>query len=218
MDSDDDQYGGAVNLIELWKPAVDAIHDATRDAFPSSPQGASRDEFQQYWHAIFTRLLETVAADSTIPGQLASPPVTEFVVNLFNHPHSMCCPCSMPDVSPTITLENEQGVSKMDLVRGMRDYLYGDTVPIINVLYDNDRESEERAVETPLVFAADWMSGGNNDKGERVSYYHDSPHVFIYCCRAGEFREMAQLEEPDSEGPEDGPEKEKPKGKARANL
>jgi hypothetical protein len=212
MDSDD-QYGGAPNLIELWGPIVDAIHNATREAFPSSPQGASRDEFQRYWHAIFTRLLETVAADSTIPGQLASPPVTKFIVNLFNHPHSMCCPCSMPDVSPTITLENEQGVGKMDLVRGMRDYLYGDTVPIINVLDGREFESEECAVETPLVFAADWMSGGNTAEGERVSYYTSSPHIFIYCCRADEFRETAALEEPGEE-----PEREKPKGKARANV
>jgi hypothetical protein len=197
-------------LIELWRPTVDAIHDATREAFPSSPQGASRREFQQYWHGVFTRLLETVAADSTIPSQLSSPPVTKFTVNLFNHPHSMCCPCSLPDVSPTIELENEQGVSKMDLVRGTRDYLYGDTVPIINTLHDgNDFKSDECAVETPLVFAADWMSGGYNDEGERVSYYSSSPHVFIYCCCADEFRETAQLEEP---------EKEKPEGKARANL
>ncbi|KAK4152087.1 hypothetical protein C8A00DRAFT_35213 [Chaetomidium leptoderma] len=204
-DDDDD-----TTLIEKWAPTIDAISSATRKAFPSSPQGTpgvsppSRAEFRQYWHGIFTQLLEAVAADPTIPHHLTSPRVTTFVVNLFDKPHGLCCPCSLPDVSPTIALANEQGVDKTDLVRGVRDYLYGETTaPVINT--DDDEydyegpaagqqqqpekaaETTELVMETALVYSADWMSCGNNDEGERVSYYSEEPNVYMYCCGCDEY-------------------------------
>jgi hypothetical protein len=49
----------------------------------------------------------------------------------------------------------------------MLDYLYGGTVPTINTLHDdNDFKPGECVVETPPVFAADCMSGGNNKEGK----------------------------------------------------
>lgn len=191
-DSDDD-----AQLIEKWGPTVDAILAATKEAFPSSPRGSSdpepnREEFRQYWHGAFTQLLETVAADSAIPEHLTSPPVKKFVVKLFDERHSMCCPCSLPDVDPTIVLENSSGVTKLDLVRGLHDYLYGEASPGINTeRVPDSSDADTLTVDTPLLYCADWMSCGSNDKGERLSYYTEVPEAFMYCCPSGEFDEKA---------------------------
>lgn len=194
-------------MIEKWLPTVDAVLDATRSAFPSGPQGTSgpepdHQEFRHYWHGVFTQLADTIAADPAIPEQLASPPIKKFMVNLFDRPHPMCCPCSLPDVDPTITLENEIGVTKMDLVRGLRDYLYGEESPEIN-----DEDGEAFTMDTALLYTFDWMSGGYDDDGNRISYYFKQPKIFLYCCRFEDFRE--ETSKFDEEQP-----KKRPKSKA----
>ncbi|KAL2020026.1 hypothetical protein VTK56DRAFT_8929 [Thermocarpiscus australiensis] len=183
-------------LVERWSQTASAVKRATRRAFLSSPPGTSgpepdREEFRQYWWGVFTQLLEFIAADPAIPAHLTSPPVTKFVVKLFDQPHRMCCPCSLPDVDPTITLENEDGVTKMDLVRGLRDYLYGETPPIIYTAVDDFTE-ESITMDTPLIYWSDWMSSSDtNESGETFSYYDDVPEVFLYCCRYSQFNEEA---------------------------
>jgi hypothetical protein len=185
-------------LIEKWAPTIDAICETTRKAFPGSPHGSSAaEEFRQYWHGVYTQLLETVAQDDSIPHHLTSPPVNKFIIKLFDKQHPGRCPCCLPYVDPSITLENEQGVNKTDLVRAVRDYLYGEAVP--KIYGDGEKEEDDDgmlAMETALVYFADWMSSETNEAGERVSYYEDEPEVFMYCCRAEEFKVPKKEEEP----------------------
>jgi hypothetical protein len=203
------------DLIEKWAPTIDAICDTTRKSFPDSPQGPSAtDNFRQYWHGVFTQLLEAVAQDESIPYHLTSPPVNKFIVKLFDKQHPGGCPCCLPDVDPSITLENEQGVSKTDLVRGVRDYLYGEAAPRIYGDEDDD-DGGMLAMETALVYNASWMSGGRTEAGERVSYYEDEPEVFMYCCRASEFKVPAREEEEDTKAEKEGRDNEKQKEQAK---
>ena len=100
---------GNRDLIVNWAPTIHTIKDATRKAFPNSPQEPSEsffEDFRQYWHGVFTRLLDEVAQDSSIPRHPTSLPVKKFVIKLFDQPHPGCCPCVMPDVGASITLEN----------------------------------------------------------------------------------------------------------------
>jgi hypothetical protein len=209
----DDEYDG--QYIEQWRPTVEAISAAILAAFPGSPRDPSpesspdpnrnpednnnHDEFRRYWHDVFTQLLSSVVADPTIPEQLTQPPTESFHVNIFDHPHGMCCPCMMPDVEPSIELEREGGVRKTNLVRGVRDFLYGDAAAASPVeVYRCDAEfngDEVEVMETPLLYTWDWMSAGRGEDGERVSYYYvgHAPQVFLYVCPVGEYEEKQKL-------------------------
>ncbi|KAH6635766.1 hypothetical protein F5144DRAFT_155454 [Chaetomium tenue] len=192
LDGDDD------TLIEKWMPTVEAIRAATRAAFPSSPRGPG---FNPYWHAVFTRLIASVAADPSIPDHLTQPPIPRFIVNVFDHPDRQCCPCSLPDVRPSIVLERPDGVRKTDLVRGVRDFLYGAAAGAGTVrVYRADEwdEHEGDVMAEPLLYSWNWMSSGWDDDGGRVSYYGvggDAPQVYAYACPVGEYE--------GEQGPED---------------
>ncbi|KAK4041339.1 hypothetical protein C8A01DRAFT_34643 [Parachaetomium inaequale] len=220
---------GPQPLIEKWLPTLTALDKATEQAFPSSPQpdradpkiiNFTRAAFRLYWHVALTRLLDDIAADESIPHHVTSPSVNTFVVKIFDRPHQGCCPCSLPFVPPSIVVRNEEGVNKVDLVRAVRDYLYGEGArPVVYLEGDEedyeDEDWEENGedgdmgeggdgdeddgwgvkMRTPLVYTWDWMSGGRNEDGDPLSYYTEVPQVFIYCCRAAEFeRKQEELE------------------------
>ncbi|KAK4238046.1 hypothetical protein C8A03DRAFT_15449 [Achaetomium macrosporum] len=211
--SNDDNPTATEKLLEKWDPTIEAIRTATRAAFPSSPQGppgTTREEFRSYWHGIFTQLLSTVGADASIPYYLTSPPVKKFEIKVFDKTHALGCPCCLPEVDADIVLENEDGVSKLDLVQGVRDHLYGEygVVPLVNTEEDEEGVME---METALVYSANWMSAPSweGEEGERVCYYREVPEVFLYCCSAGGFKEMMEKEVGGEK------EDEKPKGKPK---
>ena len=202
-------------LIETWNPVVDAIHDATQAAFDASPEAmrttpsspAHLRAFQEHWHAVFTRLAESVAADNEIPTFLtAERHVTRFFVNLFNEPHDMGCPCCLPDVCPAVFIERAGGVTKTDLVIGLRDYLFGgggggteEVAP--PQIYDAD-DGSLKAMPGALVRRTDWISSGTEtEDGGPVSYYENDPLITMYCCPAGQYADKSGAE--DDEGHED---------------
>ncbi|KAK3302782.1 uncharacterized protein B0T15DRAFT_315030 [Chaetomium strumarium] len=201
---------------QQWDPTIDAICSVIRTAFPSSPHNpvttttTTRPDFQSYWHGVFTQLISTVAADATIPQHLTSPPVKDFEIKVFDRGHVGGCPCCLPDVEANILLENEDGVTKVDFVRGVRDYLFaGDTtsstssntVPLVNT------EDVEIEMETALVYSAQWMNPFLNHRGV--------PEVFLYCCSAGRMEEILKEEEEEERDGEKKMEDEMPKGRPR---
>lgn len=167
--------------VETWHSAVDAILEATRSAFPNSPafDAAAPGPFQAYWRSVFARLHERVAADSTIPEQLTSPPCRTFWVNVFSRSPAAepACPCCLPWVEPSVRLENEAGVTKGDLVEGVGRFLYGAGRP--PRVYVEDQEAEDGVVpevegaQRPgvLVHGSDWMSEGGGDEDGRKYVY-----------------------------------------------
>ncbi|KAG6355877.1 hypothetical protein INS49_015261 [Diaporthe citri] len=166
-------------VVETWHEAVDAVLEATRAAFPKSPvfDSTSPDDFQGYWRGVFTRLRERVASDESIPQHLTSPPSRTFWVNLFAQGPTAgpACPCCLPDVEPSVRLENDAGVTKEDLVAGLGGFLYGGGRPPRVHVEDPERDDvipEESEAQRPgvLVHGADWMSGGGggDDEGRRA--------------------------------------------------
>lgn len=188
----------APELIERWKPMTDALIAATREAFSSSPRGTSgtdpgREDFLEHWRGVFAKLTDKIAADSTFPEHLTSPPTKKFIIKFYDEPSGLCCPCSLPEAWPSITLENEHGVTKLDLVNGMRDFLYGETAP--KIYYEVEEsdgcflpEADSLTMEMPLIYHTDWLSG-SIEGDVWISYYHNVPQVFFYCCMPDKFVE-----------------------------
>lgn len=190
-------------VVETWHEAVDAVLEATRAAFPKSPafDAASPEAFQAYWRGVFARLHDTVTSDGSIPEQLTLPPSRTFWVNLFAQgPEAEpACPCCLPDVEPSVRLENEAGVTKGDLVAGLGGFLYGGGRPPRVYVEDPERDDvvpEENEAHRPgmLVHGADWMSegGGGDDKGRRYVYtggWIGRPAIiWMYCSQWREFK------------------------------
>lgn len=197
--------------VETWHEAVDAILDATRSAFPNSPtfDAASSGTFQAYWRGVFARLQDKVESDSTIPEHLTSPPCRTFWVKVFARSPAAepACPCCLPDVEPSVRLENEAGVTKGDLVEGMGRFLYwGGRPPRVYVEVDGADDGVAPAVDEAqrpgvLVHGADWMSEGgdcDDDDGRRYVYtggWIGRPAmIWMYCSTSGEFEAKAATE------------------------
>ncbi|KAL2264177.1 hypothetical protein VTK26DRAFT_883 [Humicola hyalothermophila] len=233
QDDSDSSSGSDGRLIEKFRPTVEAIMQAIKRAFPSSPQpqgGVATDpdpeEFRHYWHGVLTELADAVAADPAIPTYLTSPPTRHFTINLFDEQPSLCCPCSLPDVQPTIRLVADPsgstsaaaGLTKTDLVLGLRDYLFGPQAAV--GIYEADESRMEGAdvipMEAALPYHYAWISAGNDAEGNRVSYYSDEQIIVLYCCRAGEFEEKIAQQEAGEEAETQETRKEKTRPKSRA--
>ncbi|KAK3314153.1 hypothetical protein B0H66DRAFT_457315, partial [Apodospora peruviana] len=143
-----------IHKIETWNKVVDRVTDITRKAFHqysgTLDTAACVTAFQSHWRGIFTTLSSEIAADATIPTYLTSPPVKKFEINLFTEDGELGCPCCLPDVQQaSITLENENGVTKEDFMRGLTDYLY------------NRRDGE-----LPMIYSKEKMEGEESDEAE----------------------------------------------------
>lgn len=196
-------------VVETWHEAVDAVLETTRAAFPSSPvyDAASPGDFQSYWRGVFARLQQKVTSDAYISEHLTSPPCTKFWVNVFAQgagDEGYSCPCCLPDVEPSVRLENPAGVTKGDLVAGLGAFLYGDDEPPRVHVEDAEgegvvpEEEEEGGKRTGvLLHKADWMSeGGGGDDGKTYVYtggWIGRPAmIWMYCCQPGEFAGKAK--------------------------
>ncbi|RSM01094.1 hypothetical protein CEP52_008718 [Fusarium oligoseptatum] len=177
------------DILEKWQPLVDAIAAATKEAFPASPafDPSSPSTFQTYWRGVFTNLRDSVVKDEKISHYITKPPVNTCKITLFDNRDVM----------------------------GLMDILYGETLPKVfveaypmhdeedNETDDNDVESEDGSEDDApeamgfendsgvLMYTYGWMSGCDNDEGERVMY-GDEPDVILYCCRPDEFEKKAK--------------------------
>lgn len=207
-----------IPAVETWHEAVDTILEATRAAFPQSPafDAASPGVFQSYWRGVFARLHERVASDDSIPEHLTSPPSRAFWVNLFAQAPTAepACPCCLPDVEPSVKLENAEGVTKGDLIAGLGGVLYGAGRPPRVYAEDPDGglvpEAEEEKRPGVLVHGADWMSegGGGDDEGRKYVYtggWIGRPAmIWMYCSQWREFESRAATDAKDETEGKDG--------------
>lgn len=182
------------SFLQTWSKVIEAVRKATEAAFPSSPpfSASSPSEFQTYWYNVFTVLAETVAADSSIPDMLTSPPVQEFHITLFDEVPMGGCPCTLPETEPSIKLVRTGGVTKGDLVEGLRDWLYGNEKP--GAVWsdspgdgegeDSDDDEDENAYVGDrvgrLVESASWYSGRRSEEGERMSG-RQTQVIWVWC-------------------------------------
>lgn len=197
-------------ILEKWPKLVNAIVAATREAFPSSPpfHPASPFEFQSYWHDTFSRLRDSVLSDPDIPEIVTSPPVKEFDINLFSQKHALGCPCCLPDIESQLIIRNEAGVTKGDFIKGLADYLYGQSLPT----YFGEDES---CVESEaLIYSTNWMSGGKDkETGLRTAFLKNpadgpsKPEIWLYCCTWKEFKTRQDAGDKDAKRDTNGKEK-----------
>jgi hypothetical protein len=93
-------------------------------------------------------------------------------------------------VAPSITLHSDDGgggVRKTDLVRCLHDYLFDEEAAPVVYTEKRDGEADEVRMETTLGYLANWMSGGEDERGEKISLCETDLEVFLYCCDAGRF-------------------------------
>ncbi|KAF4459249.1 hypothetical protein FALBO_13996 [Fusarium albosuccineum] len=194
-DEDEEEWEDEPDTYETWYQVIDAIKRTTDEAFGASPKSSSTTpaEFRAYWLDAFERLRESVKTDQSIPEYLTEPPYGKFTISLFDQPDPGCCPCGLPDVEPNIFLENENGVTKNDLMDGFIDCLFGKAHP--EVFRADGGGSWE--VDMPLIYEVDWMSQGKDATGRRIAFFsrysmRPQPEIFMYCCDPDEFLENRQ--------------------------
>lgn len=166
-----------------------ALLEATHDAFPRSPafDPASPSDFQAYWRDVLSRLHDSVVSDPKIPDTLTLPLRKKFTIKLFDAHHILGCACSLPKVEPTITLENEDGITKGDFVRGLASYLYGESLPVVNRAHVAEGTAPETKTGA-LAYSPDWMSSGAGGiYAYDGDYKYMVPNIWMYCCRWDEF-------------------------------
>ncbi|KAF7552125.1 hypothetical protein G7Z17_g4534 [Cylindrodendrum hubeiense] len=181
-------------MIEKWHDVIKAIEMTTRDAFSNSPPfDSSPVAFRSYWYGIFTALHGEILSDPKIPKFLTAPAAENFTISLFDERGTGCCPCGLPDVSPNISLENDDGVTKGDLIYAFKEYMYGDSSPEIHAAFDSSTPKESIGA---LVYSSDWMSSGYGGRnGEKAVYNADEPNIVLYCCGPESFKENIQADE-----------------------
>ncbi|KAF7556891.1 hypothetical protein G7046_g6187 [Stylonectria norvegica] len=208
--------------LEKWFDVVQSLRTTTSDAFAASPafDASSPSSFQTYWRHVFIRLRNVVSADDKIPHFLTEPPVEKFTITLFDTLDALGCPCCHPSVEPNIVLENKGGVTKVDLLQGVIDTLYGEALPRVYMEpcppaeeregYEGEMESEsddeddddfgdEEDAEYQdkagvVVYMSSWMSSGGGTDGE-TRCYGDEPNIFLYCCSPNVYVKKMEREE-----------------------
>lgn len=133
-------------VIEKWGILINAIMDTTKKAAVASPpfDESQPSVFQGYWRNVFVQLRESISADTSVPKYLTDPPTKIFSILLFDATHALGCPCCLPFAKPNIHIENDDGVTKENLLEGFVGYMYGDSLPhVYSEAEDSDSEEEE---------------------------------------------------------------------------
>lgn len=214
QESEEDSDPGPI--FEKWRPMIDAIADATKEAFPASPpfDPSSPLTFQTYWRGVFTSLKDSILKNKEISQYLTEPPVSTCSVTLFDDMDVMGCPCCQSPSEPAIQLKNENGVTKEDFMNAIIDTMYGEELPKVFVeaspMYQSDDETDDADddVESDngseddepeaavfendsgvLVYTYGWMSAGGDYEWGTVMYGNE-PDIILYCCPPGEFEKL----------------------------
>lgn len=172
--------------IELWRPVINAMADATTAAFADSPKtppptAASAvvqptPAFRAFWRTVFaTRVLSSpdeagslgTGAAAVDGQQLTAPASRHFHVHLFAETPDMGCPCCLPDTLPQLVLENQNGVTAGQLARAVGVFMYG-------------REGEQGGAQ-----AAGGGAGGGADPETFLYTLADGDGDSQYCFRHG---------------------------------
>lgn len=109
----------SINLEQVrYRASLEAICSAFPNSLPLDV--ALPGAFQAYWRGVFAQLHERIDLDGSIPEQLTSPPSPALWVDVFAQglETKPTCPRYLPEVKPSIKLENDVGVTKGDPSRG----------------------------------------------------------------------------------------------------
>lgn len=208
-----------------WEKITDAITETTKSAATASPVFDVTQPlvFQRYWRGVFVNLEKSISEDSSIPEYLTEPPATKLTVRFFDDIHGLACACCHPDVDPSVILEKSDGVTKRDLVKGICDVLYGDSLPKVYIepepfhREDSDEDGESADTDSSssesteddesaegvdfqdnrgvVVVDSSWLNSAKSEGDVRYAY-SDEPEIFLYCCGFDEFEtKTAQWEE-----------------------
>ncbi|KAK4163915.1 hypothetical protein QBC43DRAFT_318921 [Cladorrhinum sp. PSN259] len=212
---DEVEYEDDPESRECFEPTVNAIRSAwTPETVASSPRSDEGWEaFRLYWHDILTKILLEVEANPDVPQFMTDPPCPKFTVMIFNlgDYDVGCCPCCLPDCKPNITIENASGVTKGELVKAVRDYLYGGHLREGPKVWKGQKDADQvregdygpevskweteeegmKRVRLPVVWKHDWMSGGwldreDHSKGKRCMTW-DQGEIFLFVCEVEEY-------------------------------
>ncbi|KAH7142860.1 hypothetical protein B0J13DRAFT_636608 [Dactylonectria estremocensis] len=181
--SDSSDYG-EIDTVEKWHEVVSAIEPTTRERFSAGPSAddTSVSDFQHHWRDVFPQLSLSISNDPTVSHFLTSPPTKKVSIFLFDVT-KMGCLCCLPETNLSITLQNEDGVTKDDVLKGFIDYMYGESLPLIN----NQDGSEVSEGTRALVYGSSWMSQRKNEDGVKVALVpmvapaDRIPDIWFYC-------------------------------------
>ncbi|KAJ4316471.1 hypothetical protein N0V84_007827 [Fusarium piperis] len=183
QDAQEDSDPGPV--IEKWQPMIDAIVEATKEAFPASPafDASSPSTFQTYWRGIFTSLKDSILKNQEMPQYLTEPPLPTFNATLFDNRHVLGCPCCQSDSEPAIELEKDKGVTKEDLMDAIIDAMYGEALPKVFVelapMRDDDDDDDDDDDEETADAEIESEDGSEDDIADTAVFTNDSG-VLIY--------------------------------------
>ncbi|KAH7146353.1 hypothetical protein EDB81DRAFT_488569 [Dactylonectria macrodidyma] len=180
-------------IMEKWHQLVKAIETTTRDAVSDSPSfETSPPAFRSYWNNVFTRLQDSVLLDPETPEFLTTPPTNNFTITLFQKSEAASCPCCLPNADASISLHNDNGVTKGDFIRAFKEYMYGEHSPQVYSPQVNSRPEFDvpKREMGALVHSSDWMSRVGGEV-----YNEECPNIIMYCCEKEQFNEMTGAED-----------------------
>ncbi|CAH0033977.1 unnamed protein product [Clonostachys rhizophaga] len=200
---------------EKWQQVIKAIENTTKESLGASPpfDASSPAAFQTYWRDVFRRLQSSIVADNTIPEFLTDPPVKKFSITFMDVLHGLACACCHPDeIEANVTLENDTGVTKADLMDGVIEQLYGEKLPRVytepEYLFDvrdrgpSDTDSDDEGYSLDdisftddsgvVVYETAWISAPGQRDGNNLAY-SEEPQIYFYCCKAEKYHEIKRL-------------------------
>lgn len=161
-------------VSEQWHQVAEAIKTTTWGAFQKgSSSFPSNAAFRSHWYSIFTQLEESIISDQNIPEFLTSPPIKNLTITVVEMQDWLGnCPCGwLPDQETEIALQNDNGVTKGDFIRALKEHLYGEIT-----------ETNGEDLESSNFWSFMYSSSSRT--------HEEGPHIFIECCEQGEFRKI----------------------------
>ncbi|KAF2753000.1 hypothetical protein EJ05DRAFT_229168 [Pseudovirgaria hyperparasitica] len=181
-DNDDEDDGGS--FVVQFEPLLAELKERMNEAGAHQPKlqdkivPGVRKLFQEYWQAVMKDVENLIASNEAIPDQLTNPAAKTFRIWVFKQDEDSLnsCPCCLPICGDDIVLKNNQGVTKVDLIRGISQYLYAD-VDKFPALHCMDDGSTDALPVASVEF--NYMTNGGQD--ETCVLASHEPGIWMYC-------------------------------------
>ncbi|VBB86162.1 Putative protein of unknown function [Podospora comata] len=176
-------------------PTIDALDKAIAKNMPLCPSISSGEqEFNHFWHNVFTSLAAEIEEDDTIPLHLTSPPRSTFSIKIFTKPvRDRTCWCDNTGYDFQIVLRKPIWCYQRDLVRGIRDYLYSEEGSQTRVFYRPGQPGDglgkqEVDMKRVVVYDSTWYIMDNEEDipDENETRFEGctwkDPEIVLFCC------------------------------------
>ncbi|KAK4226712.1 hypothetical protein QBC38DRAFT_218386 [Podospora fimiseda] len=206
---------------EQWEPTLRALTSSFSSISPSSPS-ESPNSFRLRAHSLLTQTISEVQTNGSIPRFLTDPPCKKFKILFFDTDpkvlsgqEKLSCPCCLPISESNITLSNDDGITKEQLITAVREYLYGEEWTEekdgpkvwkgdeLVQRWENKEEGMMR-VRKGVVCKYNWLGGGWIDKEDRSKGRKCleplGPEVVLFVCGVDEFERLVKGVEKDGGG------------------